>query len=375
MTMNSKRVPDRSDTRPDAADRELSRRALIRAASLGVTAAVCPRLLADGCPLDAHGQLNALAFSQDGRLLISGGYYGPAESAPGTISLWSLPDGAPVKQIRVFTWTGGRAEVTSLAMSPDGRTLACGGDDGSTKLLSLPALTTTSTLQSGAWTVPSLAFSPDGKLLAMATGYQRAVQLWSVPDRSLLKSLDTGTAIAYVVAFSPDGRMFASGHSDYKIRLWSVPDGALLKTLTGHTGWVKAVAVSADGSLLVSAGYDMTLRLWSLPDGKQLNIFFTTSRYPEALAVSPDGRLMACAGRAYDGAKSRQNIEVRSMPSGKLLKQLPWGYLDYSAPFPAVAISPDGELLASGGGYETVGLWHLPECDPLPICPQYPPLS
>src|SRR5215472_10470749 len=101
--------------------------------------------------------------------------------------------------------------------------------------------------------VYSVAFSPDGKTLA-AGGNDGSVRLWDVPDREPRRPVTTSGFPVYSVAFSPDGKTLAAGGNDGSVRLWEVANhrpigGALIS----HTS-INSVAFSRDGKTLAAGG-------------------------------------------------------------------------------------------------------------------------
>jgi WD40 repeat protein len=126
--------------------------------------------------------------------------------------------------------------------------------------------------------VSVVAFSPGGKTLASGC-LDGNIKLWDVATGKELATLERGGGKVRSVSFSPNGKMLASGNEDGTIGVWDVatdrrpaifrrPAGiAFLKpldTLREHTGSVKSVTYSPDGKTLISGGADRTIKLWHI---------------------------------------------------------------------------------------------------------------
>lgn len=171
----------------------------------------------------------------------------------------------------VATLTGHQQEVCGLSWSPDGTTLASGGNDN---LLCLWDASATSRAQQPRAilnqhqaAVKALAWCPwERNLLASGGGTaDRSIKFWNSSTGALLNSIDTGSQVCSLV-WSPTEKELLSSHgfSQNQLCLWKYPSMVKVKELTGHTARVLHLAASPDGSSVVSAAADETLRFWNV---------------------------------------------------------------------------------------------------------------
>ena len=309
----------------------------------------------------------ALAFSPDGKTLVSGGNnltvklwdvttarekaeFSPTVRSPMPLAL--SPDGTAVAiggecgtiEVRKLA-SGGRrnyghvGRVNSIAFSPDGRTLASAGDDGTVKLWDLTQEQNLMPLQGRQTFVWSVAYSPDGKLLAAAGDGDP--ELWDVPSGRLMctiPGLGDGTA----AVFTPNGKVLAGGSW-----LWDV--GAARELPSFHKGGL-AAAFSPDGEILAIGGKEdkNTVTLWHWRTGQKRATLSGHSQWVFSLAVSPDGLTLASASAQ---GTHRGEVILWEMASGRRKRTLEHGCA-------CVAFSPDGKTLASGSKSGGIALWN-----------------
>ena len=246
-----------------------------------------------------HGHtdnISEVAFSPDGGTLASGSW--DIGSWDGTILLWDVDSGqlktyqeeehqqdsisvelSPNGSTPKRTTFPISVQVTSLAFSPDGSTLASGHINGwgTIRLQDVGTGQIHTTLKNPDH-LSSVAFSPDGHTLAIWGGMM--IQLWDADSDQLKASLEGHMDAVYSVSFSPDGKTLASGSEDRTVRLWDVGSGQLHTTLKGHTHYVSSVAFSPDGKTLASGSRDATILLWDVSP-------YITPVVPTAIQSSP----------------------------------------------------------------------------------------
>ena len=242
----------------------------------------------------------------------------------------------------------GSAYVASLAISPNGKTLAAGlGYSDSIVLIpiepggikqDMPGL------QAGA--IPDLSFSPDGKYLASGGD---AIQIWNAASGELLKDLYDTDGILGGIAFSPDGKALVAvdgTEEHHTFHIWDTATWSIQKTFPANK--TTDLAFSPDGSHLAT-GSDAVLDLkfaggtdtWNIKTGtRSLQLKQNPVLPILAVAYSPDGRYLAAGGIG-------PNIILWDANTGKPVRELYYG--PEWRVVRSLAFSPDGGKLASVG--------------------------
>lgn len=274
----------------------------------------------------------ALAFTPDGKSLISLGYKGilrieeirsgveqlhrdfPRDGtgtlvvspAGKLVAIWS---GANTQKLYLWGWQGAdeprgvkvpRQSIGNLVFSPDGKSLlAC--DDYKPFVyewdVATGDLTHEFTLRDDV-TPRGLAVSPDGQTIAVSDsgnhrdkGFSGGVLLLGRGSGKLVRELPTPGAEAMDVVFSPDGR-WLSASGGVGVHVWEWQTGAEVAAgSAGHQGEIAEIA-TAPGGLIATASRDHTVRLWDAATGVERRRL-PHRAWVRAIAVSPDGRFLA----------------------------------------------------------------------------------
>jgi WD40 repeat protein len=345
-----------------------------------------------GKPLAHRWQVKNLCFSRDGKSLLTAG-------AGNTLHVWDVAAG---KERQVFA--GHQNWIASLAFSPDGRQLAAGSggfafrlwDVASRRELHRSARETGNIVAFGpggktvvsagylgkvhtyrvstaresrpakirGGQVTSLAYAADGRTLAVG-GDDRRIRIWDLARGTEIRCWQVSHRLIDRLALSPDGKTLASAGNDAVfVHLWDVGTGKQTSTLK-HAGAVECLDFSPDGKTLVAwVIQDRALHLWETATGRERGTI-RAEDFVTSVAFSPDGKWLATAtngsyfsvsadGRPLEDP-NRDKLTVWSLATGKKIHR----FASPQGGVRAIAFSPDGQRLASGGNDTTILLWDL----------------
>ncbi len=200
------------------------------------------------------GAVNRFVISKDESRAITGDQIGRVWS-------WDLQTG---NKIQAHDRQGYSA-IYDLDLSFDGKMLAIAGSDRLVRVLDFQSGKELATINPGDTQANfAVRFSPDGRSLATG-GDSHKIYLWNTEDWSQLAALPGHDGTVRALTFSPNGLRLVSGGNDEIVKVWELPSGKELARYAGHDGVINDLAVSADGKTVASASRDRTVLVWPLP--------------------------------------------------------------------------------------------------------------
>lgn len=285
--------------------------------------------------LGHQGSVIGAAFSHDEERFITC-------SSDETMRVWDLHVDSHSGILRGHTsW------ILSVAYSPNGDLIASGCHANAVRIWDASTGEQLHILKGHAGPVLAVAFNPAGTQLATASE-DNTVRLWETENWEPLPVILEHKDRVASIAFRPGHSQLAAADWSGEVRLWDTESGECLQDQAAHEGVAMSLACSSDGSFLVSGGSDGIVRLWSLADRKS-RVLAQHADAVRAVAVAPDGSRVA-------SADYRATIRLTSCEPGGSSIELPKNEGEGKR-LHALAFSPDGTRLVSGGRDGRVRIW------------------
>ncbi len=207
-------------------------------------------------------RVRAAALSKDGKTFAVAG-----ESD--VIQVFDVASGKPTTKLTdKMDWT------LTLAFSADGKQLLSGDylgvvrlwDVGGKKIAELPAkpVPVPKTLPDPV-SATSVAFGPDGKTAYIGTA-DGPIVVVNLGDGKIARTLAGHTGPVTGMTFHPNGTLLATASKDRTVKLWNPAAPAPLKSLDGHTAWVEGVVFIDENTKLATVSADATVKTWDLAE-------------------------------------------------------------------------------------------------------------
>lgn len=204
--------------------------------------------------------ITAVAFSPDGKTVITGGYH--------ELNIWDVENGALVKRVPNI---GQR--VFALSFSPDAKTLAVGcgepGKSGEVRLLDFATGEVKAVISRTSDVVLDIAFRPGTTELAVASA-DSSIRIVDAQTRKEIRTIASHADWVTSVTWSDDGKLLASSSRDKSAKVYDGTTGDLMSSYLGHKDIVRGLSILPDNTQIVSVGADKKLHRWNIADNKKV---------------------------------------------------------------------------------------------------------
>ncbi|MBP87596.1 MAG: hypothetical protein CMJ64_12870 [Planctomycetaceae bacterium] len=289
--------------------------------------------------------LHAVAFSPDGRQLVTGGDFPVVHN-------WDAESGAATA-----SYVGHQGAVRCLAFVSDNE-LISGSADKSALAWELNSgwelARTIGDVKDPSQLVNrvlALDFNRDGTQLATGSGEPSRsgkVKIWNVADGALIRAIESAhDDTVHGVRFSPDMKLIASCGADKYVRTFDLATGEAVRRFEGHTHHVLSVSWQGNGQVLASAGADKVVKIWNANTGDQTRTIAGFNKQVTSLRFIGDTPDIASTSgdRIVRFIRSTNGGTVRNFG----------GAADFMH---SVDVTPDGAVLVAGGHDSVLRIWN-----------------
>lgn len=277
----------------------------------------------------------------------------------------AIPTAAPkptvptiVRPLLVFAQH--RQPVRSVSWSPDGMTLASGANDAQLFTWGLDGALHLQSKQAGP--VRAITWSPDGQQL-VAGALNQLTFLNPATGAILAHSTHTHTATVTTLAWSLQNPLhLVSGALDEKAVVWNTATHRPQLTFTLHTQPIESASWASDGQTVATSSLGGVVRVWNATNGQEVHGLYLDAQLPmRALAFAPTGSQLAVGGD--DGLVRLWNngLFCQQQSRGEFGTQcldVPMRLHAHTKAVRALAWSPDGRFLATGGDDAMLVIWY-----------------
>lgn len=278
----------------------------------------------------------------------------------GVMTKGSMPTPkAPGMLTQTLLFSGHQQTVRAVSWSPDGTVVASGADDA-LLLLWTPDGQVRQRIPHSTG-VAALAWSPPGQRLA--SGFGKNIRFFdgrTAAPLSPVRSVHTGQVTS--LAWSPaSGHPLVSGAEDQRAIVWETQDYQPQAVFTRHTAAVNALSCQPGSTTVASASQGGAIRVWRVDTLAELHGFYQDAQLPmRSVAFAPAGSQLAVGGddgvvRLWNNGLACQQSSDTSQ--GTLCVDVPLRFRAHTTAVRAVAWSPDGQYLATGGDDGTLAIW------------------
>lgn len=284
------------------------------------------------------------ALSPDSRIL--------AASLPTpkpSIGIFNAESGASLRQIDLVA-----GNVYRMAISPDSKVLAISTAGNSIRIFDLSTGGEVGASTGHPGPVTTIAVSPDGSTVATCSTQDKLIRICEAATGREIRQLAGHEVGVDEVTFSPDGKLLASGAWDHAAIIWDWRSGKIKHKLADHPAVGPYLRFSDDSKVLATGSRATSVALWDCESGKMVREIPAPSGGLASLLTFKDGRLLALEQAEVDddGASA---FSIWDVTSNRVLRR----FGGHRGQISGVILSADGRSVASRALDKTIRVWEF----------------
>ena len=239
-----------------------------------------------------------------------------------------------------------KVPLTSINISPDGKLLMGGYNDGSFRILNADTFESTLEVNQAHSKAVNAMDMPPKMDFILSAGHNN-IKLWDLQGRQIAIWNAHATTI-WNAEISRDGKYAVSSAFNKTFVLWDVSNNEVLEKMRGHEDVTMAVSISPDNRFIASGSNDQTVRIWDMETLQVIKTLHGPAQDVYDVEFSPNGQLLAVASKDH-------SIRIYNLLEEDLVFLLK-GHRDMVL---ELEFSPDGSYLISGSADQSVILWDV----------------
>lgn len=300
-------------------------------------------------------QVTAIAFSNRGDLIYSGGYneilvwdsQGNLQNRIGNVGQQTYAIAFPPGEHKAQAGDE-KTSVTEEPATGSGQhmVVASGrpGFGGDVRVIDLVSHQVKAVFALCDDVILDLAFRPDGKKLAVASA-DKTIHIVDMETLEIQQTLLSHADFVTALAWSPDGTRLVSASRDKSAKVFNAETGQLLISYQGHANAVRGVFMLPDGKQILSAGDDRKLHRWNVSDAKKT----------AEVAIGGEGYRIAAAGNFAFVPSSGKHLVKVDLTSNQVAAEFT-GHADWVL---CSAVHPGHAKVATGSHDGEIRIWNL----------------
>ncbi|MDB9528577.1 NACHT domain-containing protein [Oscillatoria sp. CS-180] len=283
--------------------------------------------------------VQSISFHTENRILASG-------SQDNSIRLWDVYEGKCIDILQShIDW------IEAIKPSPDGQTIAVSSQtfplqNYDIELWNICKESSVYRLSGHANPILSIDFTRDGKFLASGSS-DHTTKIWNIETKKCIRTLHGHNDVVNTLNFSCTDKILATGSEDETVKIWDFNTGDCIRTLYGHMGQIKTVRFASTSKLLFSTSEDFVLRIWDCESWECLRTVKGNSNWIRSFSLHPSGSSFAAASDDYIA-------RIWNIGTGDCTQT----FQGHSAQIKKVNFNNDGQILVTGSDDCLVKMWN-----------------